>query len=319
MKQRIVAIVIVSAALITVIGCGNAEPAQAEVVQEAEVTATEEIEEELGAQKEVGEAEKATEEEEANRIAAEEERIAALEEQICAILESKVATLVAEMTENGNTDGVSALNSLVDGYNAGEISPDAFMESYDSLLTDKEAFDTEYAAEQERISQEAKATEEAKKAEESKPAEEAKPVETKPAVTIPDWFDAAYYAANNADVVAALGSSPEALYNHYIAHGKGEGRAAYEGDPNAVAKAESPAPAGEPAQTEGGATTQTPWGDLYVIYGEGWDSYFISEGAPEYVMVDELSNRVSGNRAVDWIFLGEMNGKHIRKYYVRPL
>lgn len=39
-------------------------------------------------------------------------------------------------------------------------------------------------------------------------------------------FDAAYYAANNPDVVAAFGSEPEALYNHYLLCGAAEGRTA---------------------------------------------------------------------------------------------
>ena len=303
MRKKIVSIAIASAMLLAMAGCG-ANPAPAEVTPEAEetVTVAEPSEEELEAQKEAEETAKKAEEEAAKAAEeeaakkAEEERIAALRAEIDAI---DTEALASEMTENGNEDGVNALTSLVESYTAGETDPDAFMESYKAILADKEAFDAEYIAEQERIAQEAK--------------------EAKPAVTIPDWFDAAYYAANNADVVAALGSSPEALYNHYTQFGKGEGRAAYEGDPNAVAKAESPAPAGETAQTEGGATTQTPWGDLYVIYGEGWDSYLISEGNPGHELVTELSNRVSGDRIVDWIFLGEMNGKHIRKYYVRPL
>ena len=42
-------------------------------------------------------------------------------------------------------------------------------------------------------------------------------------------FDPAYYAAQNPDVVAALGSSYEALYGHYVRHGKSEGRAPYAG------------------------------------------------------------------------------------------
>jgi len=311
MKQRIVAIVIVSAALITAIGCGNAEPAQAEVVQEAEVTATEKIEEELGAQKEVGEAEKATEEEAAKAAEeeaakkAEEERIAALRAEIDAI---DTEALVAEMTENGNEDGVNALTSLVESYTAGETDPDAFMESYKAILADKEAFDAEYIAEQERIAQEAKAAEEAKKA-----------------AAIPDWFDAAYYAANNADVVAALGSSPEALYNHYTAYGKSEGRAAYEGDPNAVAKAESPAPAGEPAQTEGSVASSDgcPW-QLYTLFGEGLDSYFY---APAYwtlsdedkARVDalqiEMEARYNNATGADWTKAGDWNGVMIVKWF----
>lgn len=45
-------------------------------------------------------------------------------------------------------------------------------------------------------------------------------------VQMPDGttFDAEYYAANNPDVVAALGVSADTLYLHYITSGKAEGR-----------------------------------------------------------------------------------------------
>jgi hypothetical protein len=46
-----------------------------------------------------------------------------------------------------------------------------------------------------------------------------------------DVFDAAYYAQANPDVTAALGTSPKALYRHYLKYGKKEGR-----KPNANAK-----------------------------------------------------------------------------------
>ena len=39
-------------------------------------------------------------------------------------------------------------------------------------------------------------------------------------------FDAEYYAQANPDVVAALGADAGVLYQHYVAHGKAEGRAA---------------------------------------------------------------------------------------------
>lgn len=50
--------------------------------------------------------------------------------------------------------------------------------------------------------------------------------------TMPDGvvFDAEYYAQNNPDVVAALGTGQEALYQHYVAYGKGEGRLPYSPD-----------------------------------------------------------------------------------------
>ena len=44
--------------------------------------------------------------------------------------------------------------------------------------------------------------------------------------TLPDVriFDPDYYAANNPDVVAVIGTSPEALYQHYLSYGRMEGR-----------------------------------------------------------------------------------------------
>ena len=47
--------------------------------------------------------------------------------------------------------------------------------------------------------------------------------------TMPDGgtFDAEYYAQNNPDVVAALGSDENVLYQHYLKYGKAEGRAPY--------------------------------------------------------------------------------------------
>ena len=37
-------------------------------------------------------------------------------------------------------------------------------------------------------------------------------------------FDAEYYAQNNPDVVAVLGTDKNALYSHYVNSGKAEGR-----------------------------------------------------------------------------------------------
>jgi hypothetical protein len=47
--------------------------------------------------------------------------------------------------------------------------------------------------------------------------------------TMPDGgvFDAEYYAANNPDVVAALGTDENVLYQHYLNFGKKEGRLPY--------------------------------------------------------------------------------------------
>lgn len=40
-------------------------------------------------------------------------------------------------------------------------------------------------------------------------------------------FDSSYYAENNPDVVAALGTGRDALVQHYLSHGAGEGREPY--------------------------------------------------------------------------------------------
>ncbi|MBQ9334120.1 MAG: hypothetical protein IJS12_07300 [Lachnospiraceae bacterium] len=50
-------------------------------------------------------------------------------------------------------------------------------------------------------------------------------------------FDADYYAQNNPDVVAALGKSESALWNHYVQYGRAEGRKASENDEAAMATA----------------------------------------------------------------------------------
>ncbi len=101
--------------------------------------------------------------------------------------------------------------------------------------------------------------------EDTSKTEETMEEETKPAVTIPDWFDATYYAANNPDVVKALGSSVEALYNHYTAHGKAEGRAAYEGDPNAKSQVADVVSEGQSTGSGVSATGKwydgLPWGE----------------------------------------------------------
>ena len=88
---------------------------------------------------------------------------------------------------------------------------------------------SEQAAEEESL----KAEETVEKVEEQK-TEEQKTEEQKTEAkksNIPDWFDAEFYAANNSDVVAALGSGADALYNHYVTYGKAEGRKANADDP----------------------------------------------------------------------------------------
>ncbi|MBR1650799.1 MAG: hypothetical protein IJ691_06510 [Lachnospiraceae bacterium] len=153
----------------------------------------------------------------------EKERIETLREDIAGIIENDIPGLIAEMEANGNTEGIDALNAFADKYSAeyDDTEADNFKPEYDAILEAKETYDKEYAAEQERIAAEKKAAE-----------EEA----AKKEAEIPDWFDATYYANNNPDVVAAVGNSKTALYDHYKNHGKSEGRAAYAGDPNAKAQ-----------------------------------------------------------------------------------
>lgn len=61
------------------------------------------------------------------------------------------------------------------------------------------------------------------------------PVQAAP-VTLPDGtiFDPEYYAEQNPDVVAALGTNAQLLYQHYIVAGRAEGRLPYAGAAPAV-------------------------------------------------------------------------------------
>ncbi|MBQ9278370.1 MAG: hypothetical protein IJ224_07020, partial [Lachnospiraceae bacterium] len=82
-----------------------------------------------------------------------------------------------------------------------------------------------------------------------------------------------YYAANNSDVVAALGSSKEALYNHYVNHGKAEGRKANADDP-----AERVTPADNTAVADAGSTASQDTSSQ--TSGNWWDNY------PWYTWID---------------------------------
>lgn len=72
--------------------------------------------------------------------------------------------------------------------------------------------------------------------------------------TMPDGtiFDAEYYAANNPDVVAAVGNDPAVLYQHYQLCGKAEGRLPY-------------AAAAVATGNDANVAIQIP-----VMYGTGW-------------------------------------------------
>lgn len=71
--------------------------------------------------------------------------------------------------------------------------------------------------------------------------------------TMPDGtkFDAEYYANTYPDVKQALGTSEEALYNHYVTYGRNEGRKPYDG---AVVTAPAPASANADTKTLFGET-----------------------------------------------------------------
>lgn len=67
-------------------------------------------------------------------------------------------------------------------------------------------------------------------------------------------FDPAFYAATYADVTAALGTDPNALYDHYNTYGKSEGRQPYANAPagadvDGIASTTVVVPAAQPADT----------------------------------------------------------------------
>ena len=229
----------------------------------------------------------------------EKERVAALREDIASIIENDIPGIIAEMEANGNTEGIDALNALADKYSAeyDDAEADSFENEYDAILEAKETYDKEYAAEQERIAAEKKAAE-----------EEA----AKKEAEIPDWFDATYYANNNPDVVAAVGNSKTALYDHYKNHGKSEGRAAYAGDPNAKTQV---ADSGNTGGTDAGisGTGDFPY-EVYKVYGYGTDAYFYipvtSTGAATDI------SRLNECRNTIWSQLGEQLGVGAFDYFL---
>lgn len=90
--------------------------------------------------------------------------------------------------------------------------------------------------------------------------------ETAAPKTYADGFDPEYYAANNPDVVSAYGSNADALYNHYLNHGKAEGR---QPNADAAASASASAPA-QAAQT--GQYNTTDGQPPYVILEFGYNA-----------------------------------------------
>ena len=68
-------------------------------------------------------------------------------------------------------------------------------------------------------------------------------------------FDAAYYAANNPDVVAIYGTNADALYQHYVTYGQKEGRLPYA--PAGNANTATPVTAAAPVVTVSNAGRTT--------------------------------------------------------------
>ena len=150
MKKIILSMIIAMAMVMCVAGCTNAAEKAAEQARiEAEALAEQErLEAEAEAARLEAErlaAEKAEAEMlEAERLAAEAGEAARVEElrnQIATIIEEDVPVLVEEMTANYNEEGLLALTSLVDSYDETTSDVDEFMESYETIVADKEAYD----------------------------------------------------------------------------------------------------------------------------------------------------------------------------------
>lgn len=83
--------------------------------------------------------------------------------------------------------------------------------------------------------------------------------------TMPDGtiFDAEYYAQMYPDVVAALGTDADAMYQHYVTFGRNEGRYAYLGDvPLPANKADITEQAGEESNILGIQGIHDQWYEL---------------------------------------------------------
>ena len=106
--------------------------------------------------------------------------------------------------------------------------------------------------------------------------------------TMPDGtqFDAAFYAASNPDVVAAIGTDEATLYQHYVLFGKAEGRAPVGGS---AAPAPAPAPATGPVPMPDGtlfdaAFYAATYPDVVAVFGTdpaALYQHYITAGAAE--------------------------------------
>ena len=148
--KKIISMIIAVAMMGCMAGCTNAAEKAAEQARiEAEALAEQErLEAEAEAARLEAErlaAEKAEAERlEAERLAAEAAeaaRVEGLRTQIAKIIEEDVPVLMEEMTANYNQDGLTALSTLVDEYDEVNSDADEFMESYETIVADKEEYD----------------------------------------------------------------------------------------------------------------------------------------------------------------------------------
>ena len=150
MRNRI-ALAIVGALTLILVGCGttdktitdtNVTSQSEETIPTEEELEAQRIEEERKAEEERLEAERKAEEErlaEEKRI--EEERISNLRAEVESIITDTVPTLIEEMTENHNENGINVLNEIVDTYTD---NVDDFMTQYNAFLETKSEYDTEW-------------------------------------------------------------------------------------------------------------------------------------------------------------------------------
>ena len=150
MKKKILSMIIAVVMIGCMTGCTSAaEKAEEQARIEAEALAEQErLEAEAEAarlEEERIAAEKAEEERlEQERLeaeAAEAARVEELRNQIATIIEEDVPVLMEEMTANYNQDGLTALSALVDEYDETTSDVDEFIEKYETIVADKEAYD----------------------------------------------------------------------------------------------------------------------------------------------------------------------------------
>ncbi len=121
-------------------------------------------------------------------------------------------------------------------------------------------------------------------------------------------FDPVFYAASNPDVVAVLGTDPQALLNHYLNYGIREGRLPYEGaQPGAAVDGiASPAAAQEPAPAS--SFTRAYIDRVPAMFESVYQSYVLAKTDQHAALVLP----VGGTTVVDE--LNEEEGAHSRSW-----